>query len=477
MVECYLAKVNVAGSNPVPRLLDFLRVCGFLKVMKYKKNKLESARVSFDVTIEAEEVKNKLHIIYKKFSNQHVMDGFRPGKVPIELIKKKFDKNIKAEFFHTIFTEVFDEILKKESIQCIGDPKFYDLSKILENISELKDFLFQFEIEKNPEISHLGNYKNLEIQVSKKDRISIQKYVDDKIKQLQKKQSKIETKLENKVSENDIVQLQYYCYEDEDMKDKSNNKSQLFSLDLNEDNGHFLYRFKKDLIGLKRSDEKIGILKKDMLEEEIKNSSSQGKNIYVYMKVVDIFILKLPSVDDELAKDYHFLTIQDLIHSIENELSMKMEDEDMKVEFEHILKKIIQESSFLIGENFIQIQMDYHIGEMRKKISFLNISFEEYVKSINGSLEEYVDQLREDLIYNTKYNLVYNRLIKEFGIENFNIRKEEIIEEIRKYLKIFQYHNKKEEDFLREKEKYTEIEKKFKVKKLLNILKQNNKIR
>ena len=94
-----------------------------------KKNLEKNLKVFVDKTT----INKELELRYEQIKKDVVLKGFRPGKVPTEIIKKQFGK--------AVYGEVIDKILKESSAKAIDEKKLglpYSQKLILKALASVK---------------------------------------------------------------------------------------------------------------------------------------------------------------------------------------------------------------------------------------------------------------------------------------------------------------------------------------------------
>jgi len=88
----------------------------------------ELTSVDKEITIKAnrEDLADKFNSAYKKYQNQIQMPGFRPGRVPLSIIKKRFGKDIELEEIQKYVQETFEQKIVPE-YEPVGESKMLDL--------------------------------------------------------------------------------------------------------------------------------------------------------------------------------------------------------------------------------------------------------------------------------------------------------------------------------------------------------------
>jgi len=89
----------------------------------------ELSPVDKELTISAqkEDLQPKIDAAYKKYKKQIDMPGFRPGKVPVSIIRKRFGKAIEEEEINKYIQEVFEKEVVPE-YEPIGEPEMLDVT-------------------------------------------------------------------------------------------------------------------------------------------------------------------------------------------------------------------------------------------------------------------------------------------------------------------------------------------------------------
>ncbi len=123
---------------------------------------LEGSRVRLVVRVPAETVNEKVEEVLKEFRRQAAMPGFRPGKAPIALVRKRFAKNAKDEAMRRMVTRVAELAAEKQSIEALAQPS-YEGWKDAEGAADVTVLL-----EVRPEIAIDGKVlEDLAVEVTK----------------------------------------------------------------------------------------------------------------------------------------------------------------------------------------------------------------------------------------------------------------------------------------------------------------------
>ncbi len=98
-----------------------------------------------EVTVPAAEVAAAEAQTTKRYASQARLPGFRPGKAPAAVVRKKFAEAIRNETIESVVREAYKEIVEKENIQVASQPHIHDLK-----FEEGSPLTFEFHFEVRP---------------------------------------------------------------------------------------------------------------------------------------------------------------------------------------------------------------------------------------------------------------------------------------------------------------------------------------
>ena len=203
---------------------------------------------------------------YEEIKSTVNLKGFRPGKVPKEILKKQFGK--------AVFNEVLDKVLKDTSTKALEDNKIKPAGQPkldLKTYGEDKELEYVLSITELPKINTkaISDIK-FDHYIVKIDAVE----TDKRIKEIAKNQPNFKETTDNtKASEGDLVVLDYNAtVDDEPFKGSEGKNTQLtLGKDL------FLKGFDKQLIGVEKGDTKTieAVLPENFSEKKLANKNSK----------------------------------------------------------------------------------------------------------------------------------------------------------------------------------------------------------
>ncbi len=169
--------------------------------MKTETKNLDKCRVQLTVTLDADEAKACVKEVEKTFLREARLPGFRPGKAPIEIVRKEFGSQLKTEIERTAFRKYYTEAVKAEKIDEVAIAEIPGLA------CDNAGGSFTVVVEVPPKFK-LPTYKGLKI--SEKDTKVEDSAVAAQIKRLREAYAKFEDAKDGEaVADGDFVQIDY----------------------------------------------------------------------------------------------------------------------------------------------------------------------------------------------------------------------------------------------------------------------------
>lgn len=142
--------------------------------MNITRENIDDLNAVLKVEISKPDYEEKVENLLKDYRKKATIKGFRPGMVPIGLVKKMYGKAVQIDEINKLVTENIQKYLSDEKIEILGDPlpKHEENEKI--NFDTQEDFTFAFE---------LGLAPSFELRLSKKNKVNLHDIIiDEKMK-------------------------------------------------------------------------------------------------------------------------------------------------------------------------------------------------------------------------------------------------------------------------------------------------------
>ena len=350
---------------------------------------------------------------YEEIKGTVNLKGFRPGKVPREVLKRQFGK--------AVFSEVLDKVLKDTSTKALEDNKIKPAGQPK---LDLKTYGEGKELEYVLSITELPKIDTKTISEIKFDHYSVKidaVETDKRIKEIAKNQPNFkETSANTKANEGDLVVLDYNAtVDDKPFKGSEGKNTQLtLGKDL------FLKGFDKQLIGVKKNDTKVveAVLPENFPEKHLAKKKSK-----FICKIISVKKPEEVKINDDFAKNLGAKDLEDLKKLISNQINDEYKNSLDRLSKNQILKELEKFKVEEIPENLI----------------------EEEIKILSqGMSEEDSKKSRKNFEDIAKKRIKTGLILNEFGEQNkIKVTEQEVQAEIQKQLRMMPGQEKMVMDF------------------------------
>ena len=370
-----------------------------MKVTIENKNGLNK---DLKVLIDKKIIETYMEEKYEEIKKTVVLKGFRPGKVPKEILKKQFGKSIYSEVLDKVLNETNAKTIKKNNIKPAGQPKID-----LKSFGEDKDLEYVISVTELPKIE-LKPLENIRI-----DEYSVTidpKETDLRIKEIAKNQNNfIAKKNDEKSIEGDLVAFNYKATIDE--KDFTGGEGKNTQIVLGKD--LFIKGFDKNLIGVKKNDTKLFevVLPENYPQKEFANKKAKFK-----CEILEVKKSIETKIDDDFAKNLGAKDLNDLKVLISKQINNEYKNSLDALSKNQILKQIENFKVNEIPENLIKQEVNILSQELK---------------------ENEIKKNKTDFNEKAKRRIKVGLILNEFGEKNnIKVDETEIQVEIHKQMKM-----------------------------------------
>ena len=279
---------------------------------------------------------------YDEIKDSVNLKGFRPGKVPKEILKRQFGQAIYSEVLDKVLKETTTKALEENKIKPAGQPKLD-----LKTYGEDKDLEYVISVTELPkvELKSIENIKfdDYTVKIDEKE-------TDKRIGEIAKNQPNFKEAPESKAKEGDLVVFDYSATVDE--KTFKGGEGKNTQLTLGKD--LFLKNFDKQLVGVKKGQEKIveAILPENFPEKDLVNKKAKFN-----CKITSVKIPEKVIINDEFAKNLGAKDLKDLRLLISKQINDEFKNSLDRLSKNQILKELEKFKVDEIPENLIEEEM------------------------------------------------------------------------------------------------------------------------
>ncbi|MDC0126554.1 trigger factor [Candidatus Pelagibacter sp.] len=370
--------------------------------MKVTVENIKGLNKDIKVFIDKKTMNTHMDEKYEEIKNTVNLKGFRPGKVPKEILKRQFGK--------AIFSEVLDKVLKDSSTKALEDNKIKPAGQPkldLKTYGEDKDLEYIISVTELPKVE-LKSVENIKF-----DEYSVKidaKETDKRIEDIAKSQDNFKDVADDvkAVNGNSVI----FDYKAKiDGKDFTGGEGKNTQLILGKD--LFIKGFDKQLVGVKKNDEKLVEAK---LPENYPQKEFAKKKANFICKIIAVKKSEKVKIDDVFAKNLGAKDLSDLKVLVSKQINDEYKNSLDKLAKTQILKEI---------ENFKVDEIPSNLVEEEIKILAQGMSEEDAKKS------------KKNFEGIAKKRIQVGLILNEFGEQNkIKVTEQEVQTEVQKQLRM-----------------------------------------
>src|ERR1700756_5257404 len=313
-----------------------------------------SCRRELELEIPAEDVSKATERVAKELARVARVPGFRPGKAPISLIKRRFADDIKGEVLQSLVPERVEKAVAEQKLSPVSQPQVDKL-----DFNEGQPLKFRAVFEVLPEFE-LGSYKGLEIEMPPMDVTD-----EDVNKALEETRERAAAfaPVEGRAVENgDLAQLKLVGTPADGGK-PINADSVLCHVGAEET----MEPFNENLRGANIGDHKEFDVD---YPADYPDQKLSGKKFHYAADVTGIKTKKLPELNDDFAKDVSdATTLDELKKKIRESLEHQRDHRQKDLQRERVIGELVKLHDFPVPDSLVQHQMDVRLERVVRSLA------------------------------------------------------------------------------------------------------------
>ncbi|MBX7185078.1 MAG: trigger factor [Vicinamibacteria bacterium] len=310
--------------------------------MKAELTSENSVRKAIDFDIDKEVVTKEIDKRAKDIAKRAQIPGFRPGKVPLTVVKRQFKEDVERDAVEAIANQFLPKELETHNLRPVASPK---LDKVELGPEGSLKFRVTFDI--LPEV-RIPAFRGIEVSVKKET--ATQAMLDTEIDRLRDASARFEPAPDRAAQKGDFVEV------DIEITDHSTGearKREETLIEVGHSGNH--EELNEALVGINVGDAKD--VRAVEHENEDKNSPIV-RTVDYHVVVRAIKVKALPAKDDEFAKDLNFDNFAALETSVRERIERALKhNEDVAVE-DAVLNKLADMATFDIPQSLVEEQVE-----------------------------------------------------------------------------------------------------------------------
>ena len=402
--------------------------------MKVTVSETKGLKTNLNVLVKKQEIDKKIEERVVELQKTVNIKGFRPGKAPINLLKKQFAQ--------ALYGEVLEKILQDNTYQALNDNKIKPASqpKIeIKSSGEDKDLEYTISVEKTPDIKKIElekiNLTDYKLKIEKKD-------LEERINLLAEGQKKCINKNEGEKSiKGDLVVFDFEATVNGKAFD--GNKGEKVQIILGKE--LFIKGFDEQILGCK-ANEKVNV--KINLPENYPNKELANKTAIFNCKILDVKKSESVVIDDQFAKNLGAKDLSDLKILLEKQLSKEQSSITETIVRKEILDYLDENCKFDLPEDLVKNEQEIVKHSFIHEKAHKDEPHDDHKHGHDHSNIKLTKEEEEDILdisrRRVKLALVLNQIGEDYKIQ---VTTQELQQELQKQMSMYPGQEKQIRDY------------------------------
>ncbi|PRX91764.1 trigger factor [Allonocardiopsis opalescens] len=360
--------------------------------MKTDVEELSPTRVKLTIEVPFEELGHAFDETYKTLRKQVRIKGFRPGKVPTQLIDRYVGRGVVvSEAVNHAVPEFYNQAVREEEIFALGQPDFE-----VTNLEDGAEFSFTAEVDVRPKFE-VKDYEGVSVTVD--DAAVSDEDVDQQLSNLRERFATL-TGADRPAAEGDYVSIDLQASVDgvelEDVKASG------VSYEIG--SGSLLDGLDAAVTGLSAGESTT-------FATTLVGGEHEGRAADVAVTVHSVKVKELPELDDEFAQSAsEFDTIEELRDDSRRRLAEVKEYQQVSQARDRVLEALVDKVDIPLPDSAIEAEVNRRTESLEQQLQASGLTREAYLESQGKSEEEFETELAEGARKAVKSGFVLDQL-------------------------------------------------------------------
>jgi trigger factor len=363
-----------------------------------------------EVEIPADLISREANRVTNEFSRQAKVPGFRPGKIPMSVVRNRFAKEIQDEVVSRVLGQSFRDVVQEKGLEPVGEPKLEHLDPFIDG-APMK-FKARFEVKP---VIELGEYRGLEvddpkIEVSETD-------VEAMIERLRLSVSHLRPVVDRGAEDGDVAMIEITS-----TPEGGEPNMQQGEITIGEEGP--LPQLNETLQGMTPEDAPRSFDR--TFGDEAVREEWQNKSVHFEVAMKALAIREKPEVTDELAKSVGgWETVEQMREAISTDIRRHREAEAMRFKRSQVGEKLLGAHTFDVPDALIEEELGKSLNNYARYLASQGVNLETQEIDWRKMAEEF----RPEAVKRVKRGLILEAIAKK---ENLNVADVEVDAEIRR---------------------------------------------
>jgi trigger factor len=321
--------------------------------MQVTESKADGLTREFKVAVPAADIEKKIDSRLKEMAQTARLPGFRPGKVPVSLLRKRFELALRGEILEAAVNESAETVMKDRELRPAGEPKIE-----ITSFEDKGDLEYTMAVEVLPEIEPMDFSKiELERQVAEPEESEIEKTLA-RLADAHKSSTAVSDDRKSKTG--DVVVIDFVGRVDGE--EFAGGKAEGYELELG--SARFIPGFEEQLVDVGSGETREV---KVTFPEDYGAAGLAGKEAVFDVTVKEVRETVPAAVDDELAKKFSLESLEALKKSIREEHGRELKTFSRLRLKRSLLDNLAKQYSFEVPPGMVQREFESIVRQLKSE--------------------------------------------------------------------------------------------------------------
>lgn len=375
----------------------------------------QSCKRTLELTVPLDEVNAEIARVETEIQKKVRIPGFRPGKVPMSMVRSRFDSDIRQEVVESLVPKAFRKRAEEEQLAVVGTPNVTDV-----HFHKGEPLRFKAEFEVAPDFE-LGEYRGVAAPYSEP------KVTDEdiaaRLNAMRDQKAEFVNVDPRPLADGDyaVVALQSVAGLDKPMEESE--------LTLHLGDAETLPEFSENLRDLSPGDEKEFDVQ---YPENYGNEKLSGRKVRFLAKVKGLRKKELPELNDEFAKDVgDFQSLEELQAEVRKAILREREHLASQEAKAKIVDALVESHQFAVPDAFVDRQIEMSLENRFRELAQQGIDPRQF--KINW--EDVKKAQAPQAIKDVKASLLLDKIADREAIETTNDEVDREVQRIARQLR------------------------------------------
>ena len=367
---------------------------------------VEGCKHELDISIPAEAVEAETGKVATKFQEQVRMPGFRPGKVPLSLVRRNFAGDIRQKVLETLVPQFFNAKAKEENLRVVGQPNISDV-----HFHDGEPLRFKAAFEVYPEFEP-AEYKGVEVEYAAPE--VTDEDIAKRVEELRESKATFINEDPRAIQDGDYAVISLESVSGADQPIKSDEVVVLIG------GPETLPGFTENLRGASPGDDKEFDV---AYPEDYGGEKLAGKTVRFKVSVKGLRRKELPEANDDFAQDLgDFRTLDELKEAVRKSILAQRESESQRIAKDKLVDKLVDANDFPVPEVFVERQIENRVNNRLRSLAEQGMD----PKSFNLDWEKIKTAQRDAALREVKASLILTKVAEReaIGVTNEEVDRE-----------------------------------------------------